>query len=252
MTKQIIVFDLDDTLVKSKSNISDQMGDLLVKLLNKYDVCIISGGAFRQFKTQVLDHITISPHDAMRLHLMPTCGTQYYRYDESSNDWKLQYIHSLTEEQRKRVAVVLEDGAKKLGLWEQGIYGEIIEDRGSQVTFSALGQSAPAELKYAWDPTEEKRNKLRDLVAPLVPDLEVGVGGSTSVDVTEIGVDKAYGMQKLIDEMDINKEDILYIGDKLLEGGNDHSVKAMGIDTIEVERQEDTALVVKGILGVTS
>ncbi|MDK2899060.1 MAG: phosphomannomutase [Patescibacteria group bacterium] len=251
MKKQVIAFDLDDTLAVTKSPISDRMAELLAKLLEKYDVCIISGGSFNQFKIQVVDRLGISSRSFTRLHLMPTCGTKYYRYDELSKAWKIQYEHSLTPEQKKRIITVLKDGAKELDLWEANPYGEIIEDRGSQITFSALGQKAPAEAKYAWDPTGKKKLKLRDLVAPKLLDLEVRAGGTTSIDVTMIGVDKAYGMKKLIEEMDINKDDVLFIGDKLQEGGNDYPVKAMGIDTIEVSCWEDTALVLEGVLGVT-
>jgi HAD superfamily hydrolase (TIGR01484 family) len=251
MIRKVIAFDLDDTLAVTKSPISDRMGELLKKLLDTYDVCIMSGGLFQQFKIQVIDRLEATPRELSRLHIMPTCGTRYYRYDELLNDWKLQYAENLTNDQKQRVIKALEDGAKKLGLWEDKTYGDIIEDRESQITFSALGQKAPAELKYKWDPTGEKKHKLRDYVAPLVTDLEVRVGGTTSVDVTMIGVDKAYGMQKLIEKMDINKEDILFIGDKLLEGGNDYPVKAMGIDSIEVGGWQDTAFVIEGILGVS-
>jgi len=251
MTKKVIAFDLDDTLAITKSPISDRMGELLARLLEKYDVCVISGGAFSQFKIQVVDRLKASPRALSRMHLMPTCGTKYYRYDEMSSKWVLQYENALTDDQKQRVVKAIEDGAKKLDLWEEKPFGDIIEDRGSQITFSALGQQAPAELKYKWDPTGEKKYKLRDLIAPMLTDLEVRVGGTTSVDVTMIGVDKAYGMQKLIEEMNISKQDILFIGDKLQEGGNDYPVKTMGIDTIEVGRWEDTALVLEGILGVT-
>lgn len=251
MKKQVIAFDLDDTLAVTKSPISDKMSELLSKLLEKYDVCVISGGAFSQFKIQVVDRLEASPRALARLHLMPTCGTKYYRFDELSDEWQIRYEHSLTSEQKKRVIKALEEGAKKLGYWEEKPYGEIIEDRGSQITLSALGQQAPAELKYKWDPTGEKKLKLRDYVASQLVDLEVRAGGTTSIDVTMIGVDKAYGMRKLIEEMGINKDDILFIGDKLQEGGNDYPVKAMGIDTIEVERWEGAALVLEGILGVT-
>lgn len=251
MTKKVIAFDLDDTLAITKSSLSDRMGGLLAKLLDTYDVCIISGGKFEQFKIQVVDRIKATPRQLTRLHLMPTCGTQYYRHDELDSEWRLQYSHTLTDEQKARIVAAFEKGAKELGLWEETPYGDIIEDRGSQITFSALGQQAPAECKYAWDPDGAKKLALRNYIAPLVPDLEARVGGTTSIDVTMIGVDKAYGMQKLIEEMDINKEDILFIGDKLREGGNDYPVKAMGIDTIEVERWEDTALVLEGILAVS-
>jgi hypothetical protein len=58
-------------------------------------------------------------------------------------------------------------------------------------------------------------------------------------------------MRKLVDALDIHQDSILFIGDKLQEGGNDYPVKAMGIDTIEVDGWEDTALVLEGILAVT-
>ncbi len=251
MIKKLIAFDLDDTLAITKSPISDRMGEILVKLLQKYDVCVISGGAFEQFKIQVVDRLEATSRELTRLHLMPTCGTKYYRYDELSENWVKQYENSLTPEQKKRAIKALEDGAKELGLWENKPFGEIIEDRGSQVTYSALGQKAPAELKYKWDPTGEKKLKIRDHISPLLLDLEVRAGGTTSIDVTMIGVDKAYGMQKLLEEMNFSKEDILFLGDKLIEGGNDYPVKAMGIDTIAIERWEDTALVLEGILAVT-
>lgn len=251
MVKKVIAFDLDDTLAVTKSPISDRMSMLLVKLLEKYDVCVISGGAFSQFKIQVVDRLEAGSDALSRLHLMPTCGTKYYRYNEADKDWEKKYEHSLTEEQKTRIVNTLKEGAKELGLWEENPHGEIIEDRGSQVTFSALGQQAPAELKYKWDPTGEKKIKLRNYAAERLADLEVRAGGTTSVDVTMIGVDKAYGMRKLVEEMGITKEDILFIGDKLQEGGNDYPVRAMGIDWIEVERWEDAAFVIEGILSVT-
>jgi len=251
MKKQIIAFDLDDTLSIAKSPISDRMGELLIKLLEKYDVCIISGGKIEQFKIQVVDRINLTPTAALRLHLMPTCGTQYYIYDNISHDWKRQYTFALSAEQKARAIKALEDGAKELGLWEPKPYGEIIEDRGSQITLSALGQHAPADVKYKWDPDGSKKMKLRDYVAPILYDMEVRTGGTTSIDVTLIGVDKAFGMKKLVEVMKINKDDILFIGDKMTEGGNDYPVKAMGIDSIAVERWEDTALVLEAILGVT-
>lgn len=252
MPKKLIAFDLDDTLAITKSPISDRMGELLVDLLEQYDVCIISGGKFEQFKKQVVDRLEAPAHKLNRMHLMPTCGTRYYRYDELTADWKLQYAEDLTDAQKQRILEALESSAKELGLWAEKPYGDIIEDRGSQVTYSALGQQAPAEEKYAWaEKNAEAKKVLRQKVADQLPDLEVRLGGTTSVDVTRIGIDKAYGMTKLLDALEISKDEILFIGDKLQEGGNDYPVKAMGIDCIEVDRWEDTALVLEGILAVT-
>ena len=79
-------------------------------------------------------------------------------------------------------------------------------------------------------------------------DYEIRIGGSTSIDITKPGIDKAYGMEKLMAALEIGKDDILFVGDKLDEGGNDYPVKAMGIDTIAVEGWEDTALIIDTII----
>ena len=248
--KKVLAFDLDDTLAITKSPISDRMAEVLSNILESFDVCIISGGRYEQFKTQVIDRLHVNPHLLNRLHLMPTCGTRYYRYDELAGEWKLQYAEDLTDEQKQQVMDVLEASAKELGLWEEHPAGDIIEDRGSQITFSALGQKATPEDKYAWDPEGKKKAALRDMAAQQLPGLEVRAGGSTSIDVTREGIDKAYGMQKLIDAIDISKEDILFFGDKLQEGGNDYPVKAMGVDSIEVSEWEDTVGRLETILHV--
>lgn len=248
--KKVLTFDLDDTLAVSKSPISDEMVEMLSKVLEKFDVCIISGGRFEQFQTQVIDRMHVNPHILNKLHLMPTCGTRYYRYDELGGDWKLQYAENLSESQKKQIKQVLEESAKKLGLWEANPAGDIIEDRGSQITFSALGQQAKPEQKYAWDPDNSKKMALRDLASQSLPGLEVRAGGSTSIDVTLEGVDKAHGMHKLIEALDVSKDDILFFGDKLQEGGNDYPVKAMGIDCLDVDRWEDTVNRLETILAV--
>ena len=245
MSKKIIAFDLDDTLCVAKTTIPLEIGALLAELLNNYQVCIISGGNLTQFKLQVIDQLQVSSEQLNKLHLMPTCGTQYYLYDATSQAWVQQYANNLTDEQKTRATNALMESAKNLGLWVEKPYGEIIEDRGSQVTYSALGQQAPSNEKYAWDPTGAKKLALRDAVAPLVPELEARAGGTTSVDVTLKGVDKAYGMRHLIEATGVQMNEILFIGDKLEEGGNDYPVKAMGVDSIAVEKWQDTALVIE-------
>lgn len=250
--KKVIAFDLDDTLAITKSEISDRMSGLLSRLLEKYDVCVITGGRFEQIEKQVVSRLEAPAHLLNKLHLMPTCGTRYYRYDELNARWVLQYAEDLSKDQKSKVVAALEKVAKEMDIWCENPAGEIIEDRHSQITMSALGQQATPEDKYAWaEKYKEIRPIYRDKVAELLPDLEVRIGGTTSTDITLPGIDKAYGMRKLIDAIDVSKDEILFFGDKLQEGGNDYPVKAMGIDSIEVEGWETTAYALDGILGVT-
>lgn len=240
----LLAFDLDDTLAPSKSPLPERMAVALRDLLDLHDVCVISGGNFDQFRTQLLSGLGASDAQLSRLHLMPTCGTRYMRYD--AGGWVPVYVRDLSEDERREAMRVVEEEAQRLDLWEETAWGEIIEDRGSQITFSALGQRAPLEAKKAWDPTGEKKEALRAAVARRLPRLEVRSGGSTSVDITRKGVDKAYGIAELEKESGIPIAEMLFIGDRLDEGGNDYPVKRLGISTHAVAGWEETADFVEG------
>ncbi|WP_104170774.1 HAD-IIB family hydrolase [Cryobacterium sp. M23] len=237
---RLVAFDLDDTLAASKSPIDPRMAELMVSLLGVVDVCVISGGQIAQFHMQLIDNLGTATEDILsRLHLMPTCGTQYYRH--ADGDWNQVYAEYLSEDEKARALAAVEATAKDLGYWESDTWGPILEDRGSQVTFSALGQAAPVVAKTAWDPTGEKKNTLREAVQVLLPDLEVRSGGSTSVDITRQGIDKAYGMLKLAALTGVPLDDMLFIGDRLDENGNDYPVKVLGVECFAVGGWEDTA-----------
>ncbi len=223
------------------------MATLIVDLLGAVEVCVISGGNFAQFELQLVDNLPLDHPDALaRLHLMPTCGTQYFLFQEGG--WAAQYAENLSEEQKAAALAAVEQEAKRLGFWESETWGPILEDRGSQITFSALGQAAPVDAKKAWDPSGDKKNALRAAVQELLPELEVRSGGSTSVDITRRGIDKAYGMRKLAELTGIPLDDMLFVGDRLDPDGNDYPVKAMGVECIAVEGWEDTAAFIEKFL----
>jgi phosphomannomutase len=237
---RLVAFDLDDTLAPSKSPIDPRMADLLVRLLGVAEVCVISGGQFAQFTMQVIDNLVdVDAATLARLHLMPTCGTQYYRNENGG--WTQVYAENLTDDQKQRALAAVETSAKELGYWESETWGPILEDRGSQITFSALGQAAPVDAKTQWDVDGAKKTALREAVQAVLPDLEVRSGGSTSVDITRRGIDKAYGMKRLAELTGIDLADMLFVGDRLDENGNDYPVKALGVDCIAVENWVDTA-----------
>ena len=158
------------------------------------------------------------------------------------------YAHALTTDEKERALAAVEEEARGLGLWESETWGDILEDRGSQITFSALGQSAPLAAKTAWDPTGARKNALRAAVAARIPDLEVRSGGSTSVDITHRGIDKAYGMRQLAEQTGIPLDDMLFIGDRLDADGNDYPVLAMGVACHAVEGWEDTATFLENLI----
>ncbi len=237
---KLVAFDLDDTLAISKSKVDPQIAQQLIDLAKRVQVAIISGGNETQFRDQVLAELPEADAETLEnIHLLPTCGTRYLHHD--GEDFVQVYAHDLSDEEADAALTALREEAEKLGIWEPEPWGDILEHRGSQITFSALGQQAPPAAKHDWDPTGEKRAALRDAVAPRLPDLEVRSGGSTSIDITKAGIDKAYGMRQLAELTGIRLQDMLFYGDRLDEGGNDYPVKAIGVPSVAVTGWEDTA-----------
>ena len=254
--KKVLSFDIDQTLNIAKTPIPDEIAELLRDLLGKYEIAPISGQKFDQFIIQIVDRLKdvgTTPEQLSHLHLFVAQGTQYYRYDVDKKDWEQVYNFPLTDKQVKEITIAIEKAATELGYWEIDKVAEgdeIIENRLSQVTFSALGQKAGTEAKYAWDPDCKKREAIVARAKELAPDFEYEIGGTTSINAFIPGMNKVFGMTHLLEELNVKKSEVLYFGDMTQPGGNDYPVVQMGIDTITVRSHEDTAYALRGILGV--
>ena len=244
IVKRLVIFDLDGTLASSKQAIDDEMALLLFELLTIRQVAVISGGDWPQFERQLLGRLPASSH-LDSLLLMPTSGTKFYRFDSV---WKLVYADIFTLDEREEIVAALETVVAEAGLADEIIWGERIEDRGSQITYSGLGQQAPLEEKAKWDPDVRKRTKLKAILERRLPDFAVRVGGSTSIDVTRPGIDKAYGIRKLVQSTGFDIDEMLFVGDALYPGGNDAPVRDFGVATIAVRDIDETKLVIQTIL----
>ena len=242
--KQLVAFDLDGTLAESKQPIGEAMAALLGKLLAVAKVAVISGGDWPQFETQVVARLPAGA-DLTRLFIMPTTGTKLYRFDGA---WQPVYAELFAPDERDAILAAIDKALAGAGLADERTWGERIEDRGSQITFSGLGQQAPLDAKKAWDPDFAKRKQLQGSLRAALPELSINVGGSTSIDITRKGVDKAYGMRKLAEHSDVTADAMIFLGDAIYEGGNDYAVRQAGIDSIRVRDVEDTQTAVTAII----
>ncbi len=240
--KELIIFDLDGTLAVSKSAIDDDMAALIARLLMKKKVAVISGGAYSQFQDQFLSRITCGPAQLSNLFLLPTSGSRLYAWQDG---WREQYALDFSAADKEKIISRLNEAlSSERYIAPKEIYGEAIEDRGSQITFSALGQNAPLELKEAWDPDKRKRNQITDILRKELPEFDIHIGGTTSIDITLKGVDKAYGIAKLSEFLSVPISRMLFVGDAIFPGGNDYPAKAAGVDCIQVSGPEETKKVI--------
>ena len=245
MQFKLIAFDLDNTLAPSRGPVSEGMALRIAELLQYMDVCIITGGSTNQIVKQVIDRLPMDA-DLSRLHLMPTCGTKYLQFIDG--DLVTRYEQNLSPKDADAAMHELEFAAKFYGFWEENSWGEIIENRGSQITFSALGQQAPLEEKELWDIENTKKKKIKKAVESRLPHLEVRVGGTTSIDVTMKGIDKGYGISKLSDLTGIDTKSMLFIGDRLDKDGNDYPVKSTGASCVAVKSPDGTLVIIDELL----
>jgi phosphomannomutase len=246
--KSLIVFDLDGTLAKSKAALDDEMAKLFARLLDVVKVAIISGGDFPQFQTQVLAHLP-SDSNWQNLSLLPTSGTKFFTYDGS---WEKLYSEDLTADQKKKIEESLDRAVAQTGFQPKETWGERIEDRGTQITYSALGQQAPLEAKAAWDPDFAKRKAIKAILDGMLPEFSVRLGGTTSIDVTRPGIDKAYGIRKLRDVLGIPIAAMLFVGDAIFPGGNDYPALQAGATSIEVRDPDETKRVIEALVACLS
>jgi phosphomannomutase len=243
--KQLVAFDLDGTLAESKQPLQAPMGEALADLLGVAHVAVISGGDWPQFQKQVASRLPARA-DLSKLWLMPTTGTKLYTHQDGA--WTSVYAELFDDETKAKILKAFDESLEATGFKPEETWGERIEDRGSQITFSALGQEAPIAEKEHWDPKFEKRKVIQADLKQRLPGLSINMGGATSIDITREGVDKAYGLKKLRDASGIPLDSMMFIGDAIFPGGNDYPAKELGLDTVRVRDPEETISVVTAIV----
>jgi phosphomannomutase len=246
--KKLIVFDLDGTLAESKAALDSEMAMLLNTLISIIKVAVISGGDWPQFETQLLSNLSQGEH-LKNLSLLPTCGTKFYQYQDG---WKKLYSEDFSAGEKAKILRSLSEALASAKYKVAKVWGEATQDRGSQITFSALGQQAPLDAKKQWDRGFAKRERIKDLLDPLLPEFSVHLGGTTSIDITKPGIDKAYGIRKLSEILHIGIPEMIYIGDALFPGGNDYPATQAGALCIRVRDPNETKRLIEAIIACLS
>lgn len=239
--KQLIAFDLDGTLAESKQPLTDEMAGALSALLALAQVAVISGGDWPQFETQVVSRFPPTA-DLSRLWIMPTTGAKLYRFADSR--WLPLANDDFTEPEKLIIRDAIHRAIGHTGLIEGRLWGAQVEDRGTQFTFSGLGQQAPLEAKKRWDPDFAKRKALQAELVKALPHLSINIGGSTSLDITRYGIDKGYALRRLAEQSGVPLAKMLFVGDAVYPGGNDFPAREAGVDTVAVRDVIETLTVI--------
>jgi len=254
--KKLIIFDLDGTLTKSKAPMDLKMAGLLNKLLEKKMVAVIGGGRYKQFQDQFIGKLKTPKALLKNLFLFPTTSMAFYRF--TNGKWQLIYADYFNQAQKKKIMEAFKIAFRHHGYKPpKKPYGEIIEDRDSQITFSAIGQDPPKSekgyeeylrAKEKWNKEEDIRPQMMKTMRKYLPDFEVNRGGLTSIDVTKKGIDKAFGVRQIKKALGIQIKDMVFIGDAIYPGGNDYAAIKTGVEYVKVSGPEQTKEIIKSLI----
>ena len=251
---EIISFDLDGTLTESKEILTEEMAFGLKKLTEVVKVAVISGGTYQRFEWQLLsvwEKVSKEANDR-NLILLTVDGSQCYEYLNAEKKWikvdEIPFSEEIKEKVKRELKKILKS-AKKFQIPSRSeIDGDYIEDRGTQVTFSAYGQEASLSKKTSWDPDQNKRKKIVKELEKKLPEVEIFIAGTTSIDILPKGMNKAVGLERLLKRLNINKKNMVFVGDAIFPGGNDYSPYEAGIKTLRVGGPEATAHIIDSFI----
>jgi phosphomannomutase len=231
-TYKHLFFDMDQTIAPARQIILPDMFDLLSSVTQ--DVIVVSGSTIEQMPLQLGD---------LRSFRLGQNGNHAVDRD-GIELWHIPLADHHRTEILDHINEVIEILDHELNYeWNP------IEDRGAQITFSPIGNTAPVDLKKTYDPDRNKRLSLLEKIPFASNDLIVKIGGSTSLDYLHKDRHKGTNVQRLIDFMNWNKDECIYFGDGLYPGGNDEAVIGV-IETVLVEDHLDCYKKLRELLDV--
>jgi len=213
--KKHFFFDMDGTLTRSRSMISDTLvTGLRELLLNGRDVVVVSGATKDQMVKQlgkIMKEVFVMAQNGN--HAEIASGEVLWRNELSATQKNdvLKLVHKMIE----HADIEIKN------------HKDLVEDRICQISYSLIGHNAPLEEKEASDPDKEIRKSLFNHFPSEIAHLkklgvQARIGGTTCVDFTTFN--KGENVKKFIEQMGWRSDECIYVGDALFEGGNDYSV----------------------------
>jgi phosphomannomutase len=230
MQKKHFFFDVDNTLTRSRSPITSEMRARLNALAQQKDVVIISG--------QKAEDIMVQVGGVFPLYAMGQSGNRTL-YASADGHVRELWEDVMNEQERVEIMAHIAGIVRPATLPAVPDPDDVVEDRGSQISYSLFGHHAPVEIKEKIDPQQEIRKAILAAHPLHSETVEVRIAGTTTLDYVKKGRNKGYNIERLLKETGWQKEDCVYFGDSLFPGGNDETVIGV-IDTVAVENPEDT------------
>jgi phosphomannomutase len=223
-TYRHLFFDMDGTLTAARSLAEPAMLEALEDLITAgRDVIVVSGAEVKQIAYQMKN---------LQVTYLAQNGNHAYDAETGQDIWR----ELLSPEEKAEILAHMQSLPRTWAVTDEN---DLIEDRGSQISYSLLGHHEDKAKKAAFDPNGDKRRALLAAHPLKSETVEAKMGGTTTIDYFRRGHHKGHNVYRLIEEEGWNKDACVYVGDALFEGGNDEAVVGV-IETHGVKNPEDT------------
>lgn len=221
--EKVFIFDIDGTLTPPRQKIKDSHYAIFMNFIIENEVWLVTGSDLKKTQEQLDGFILANVQGVF------TCmGNVLHR--------NLAEIYNKTIEFDNDLLNELEN-IRKNSKYPYEKFGNHIEKRSGMINFSVLGRDTDFKNRkkyYEWDKKNGERKNITKWLSDYYGNYyDFAIGGEISIDIIQKGCDKSQCLNWLnaspekLCSADLLFEDIVFFGDKTLEGGNDHSIAKM-------------------------
>jgi len=213
---KIFIFDVDGTLTPSRLPMTKEFQEFFKQWIKKNKFYLVTGSDLPKLQEQMCYF------DIEAERIFTCCGNQMWKPDPSIVNISAELIYENKFELPEHLEMFLKIVLNKSPYPHR--YGNHIENRGSMVNFSIVGRDCTQEQReefFEWDNENEERKKITNIIKQKAKGIDAVIGGQISIDIYPEGNDKSQ-ILKHIQDLEPDLEEIIFIGDRIEEGGNDY------------------------------
>lgn len=200
------LFDVDGTITPNRLPIEQYFAQEFLDFCNTHKVFLVSGSDYKKLLEQLPEEI------------LNSCETVY---SCSGNETYVKGVclNKSIWQPPENLLHILEELIKTASTPIKT--SNHIEIRNGMVNFSTIGRNCTIEQRnqyVRWEiKSEERKNLIKNVLAPVFKELEFDMGGQISIDIYPKGTGKQQVLKHLTGP-------VMFFGDRVCEGGNDRTI----------------------------
>ena len=214
---RIFIFDVDGTLTPSRLPMTKKFQKFFEQWAIKNRFYLVTGSDLPKLQEQM---------SGVEIHtygIFTCCGNQFWQSDPAVHPKHCDLVYENKFNPSKELIEYLEHQLEIAPYLSR--CGNHIENRGSMLNFSIVGRDCTQEQResyFKYDNQEGERKKIAQTIKEKFPELDAVIGGQISIDIYPKGNDKSQVLNVIKQEILVQPDEYIFIGDRTMKGGNDY------------------------------